>query len=433
MKLRVAVTGAHGFIGRHVVEALVAKGYIVRAIARKRNHSPYLVNERFELVYGDIRNREFLFEAMKDVNIVVHLAAAKSDEKESYETNVLGTRNLKEACEANDVSFIVHMSTMSTKIERKGAYAYTKSAADEEIKKGSIPVTIIRPSVVYGPEFTGVFGSMLKFSRLPFVPMFGNGDVIFRPIHVDDLAQMIVRLIENEKSWGGDYDAGGKEKISFKSLLKMIAHRITGKRNVHVLHVPASLGIAGARALALLTSRPPITVSNILGSTQHVVTDSEKLIRESKFVPRTLESGLAELRERYRMRKELELIYHYLLPGCLKAYPIEENEIDNYALALESRGISTPLRDIAYKPLVLGFLDAVSKLFYKSSVLQKKLHIAFILLECSPRSAQFLLPRQRSVASIMAAGFIAGMSTTIKVIGGLGLMLIPGFVKRHVN
>jgi NADH dehydrogenase len=410
----------------------VNKGYSVRAIVRRRSHSPYLIDDRVEIVYGDIRNRDFLFGTMRNVDIVVHLAAAKSDEQESHETNVVGTRNLREACEANDVSFIVHMSTMSTKIEKKGAYAYTKSAADEEIKEGSIPVTIIRPSVVYGPEFTGVFGSMLTFSRLPLVPMFGKGDVIFRPIHVDDLAEMIIRVIENKKIWGRDYDAGGKEKISFKSLLRLIAHRITEKKHVRIVHVPASVGIAGARVLGMITSRPPITVSNILGSTQHVVTDSEKLIKESKFEPRTLESGLAELKERYRTRRELELLYRYLLPGCLKAYPLEESEIDTYAIALKMRKM-LPFRKAIHMPLMLGFIDAVSKIFYKKSTLQKKLSIAFILLECSPRSAPFLLPQHRSVLSIIAASVLAGMSTTIKLIGGLGLMLIPGFVKNHVN
>lgn len=116
-QMQVLVTGASGFIGKRVVQYLYDNGYTVRALVRTK--SSFAANVPREVVVGNMKDFDSLVAATEGVYSVVHLAAAKSDESDSYETNVEGARHLVKACEINDVKSIINISTSSTKIEKQ--------------------------------------------------------------------------------------------------------------------------------------------------------------------------------------------------------------------------------------------------------------------------------------------------------------------------
>ncbi|HLC54382.1 MAG TPA: NAD-dependent epimerase/dehydratase family protein [Candidatus Nanoarchaeia archaeon] len=436
MNKPVVVTGAGGFIGKHVVQKLIDKGLRVRALIRNPEQKKYFSHSaRLEIQVGDIRNKQFILNAVRGAEIVVHLAAAKSDEADSGDINIIGSSNLITACERGKVKLIIHMSTMSTKIARKGMYASTKAASDELMRNSKILATILRPSIVYGRELSGVFGALVKFSRCPFVPVFGNGKEIFRPIHVDDLAEIVYRVISRPISWGREYDVCGPDPISFDKLIELINLKFAGNKRTRILHLPVSTGIICAQMLRIFMDKPPITESNILGSTQKAEMNLSPLFDDFDFVPRPIAKGLEEIKRDSVYTEELGMLYHYICPGTLDSTPLSEGEIERYIRAIKNKNLHmNPLSSLLIRNhWVLGPVDAASRLFYASSRLQKKLYIAFVLFECSPRSADFLLPRKARLISVMMEFLRIGFTSSVKIIIGLLLMLVPGFVKHHAN
>ena len=187
--------------------------------------------------------------------------------------------------------------------------------------------------------------------------------------------------------------------------------------------------------LRIFMDKPPITESNILGSTQKADMNLSPLFNDLDFVPRPITKGLEEIKKDSVYTEELGMLYHYICPGTLNSTPLSEGEIERYIRAIKNKNLHmSPLSSLLIRnPWVLGPVDAASRLFYTSSRLQKKLYIAFVLFECSPRSADFLLPRKARLISVMMEFLRIGFTSSVKIIIGLLLMLVPGFVKHHAN
>lgn len=409
------------------MRTLGREGYKVRAFVRKKTKFAGDV----ELVFGDLRDYDSLLKATRDVYAVIHLAAAKSDEKDSYEINVLGTKNLIEAAEENNAKRIINVSTMSTKIENKGVYAKTKDLADNILRKSKIPFTILKPSVVYGDTESGVFGSLVRFAKLPITPLIGSGKAVLRPIHVDDLAKTISIAISSQKTINREYDVGGPEEISFDGLVRRIARDVLNKKTVRIVHLPKSIGFAVASVLSAFFRKAPITKSNILGSTQETKMNVEKYFADFNFNPRKLGDGLSELRE--KVFDEARLIARYV--SCSKL-EIPDEIIDRYNKVILARGINKRrLSNLIHKtPFLLGFLDAISRLAYPRGILQNKLNIAAALIESSPESANWLLPKDRPLVEALALAARDIFRSSIKLCGGIVIYIIsPNFLKKNAK
>ncbi len=289
---KVLITGASGFIGRALCVYLRGRGYAVRALTRAS--SSWTDLDGVERVIGDMQDLESLKAATSGVDWVAHLAAAKSDEADSDKTNVLGARNLLDACRASGVGFIVNVSTQSAKLQRKGTYALTKHAADETFRESGFPVTTLRSSLVYGDLTGGVFASLVKFAKLPIIPVMGAGTAPHWPIHVEDLGRAIEIAAMRPSTRGEIYEVGGADQASTNRLLDMISERL-GRRSFK-LHIPVALGLFMAKVFSILP-RPPFTRSNVLGSNEHVTMDVARFIHDFEFTPRPLTQGLKELFE----------------------------------------------------------------------------------------------------------------------------------------
>lgn len=389
---KVAVTGASGFIGRAVIELLVRKGYSVLALSHSRKiQRKGIEREKINIASSNFEKK------LNGVDAVIHLAARKSDEKDSFRVNVEGAKNLVNACKKNKIKLIVNISTASTKIKEKGVYAKTKHLADKIIEDSGLNYLTFKPSVVYGDLENGVFGSIVKFSKLPIIPIIGSGNSAFWPIHSDDLAEFILLGMKKEKMWNKTYDIGGKEKVSFNELVGLICERIYNKK-ANIVHIPVFFGMLIASGFRM-TRKPIITKSNILGSTQNIEFYPERAIRDFNFNPRQLKAGIEELEYKYKnekIEKESWKILNYVMKYSEKK-PGKE-QIKMYLQALDFYKIDEPEK---INLDLLKYADAYSKIFRKNSLLRKKLLIASAICECSRQSAELLLPKERSLGKVL--------------------------------
>ena len=428
----ILVTGGSGFIGKPVVTHLLQAGFRVRILTRTVPKKPVQENT-VEYALGDMRDSASLLAATQDVQGVVHLAALKIDEPESVDVNVHGAQRLVDAARKNNVAYVINISSSSTKIAKKGLYASTKDAADKIIEASGVPYTTLKPSIVYGDLKSGVFGSLARFAKLPITPVVGNGKCVFWPIHVEDLAEVIARTALQETMRGKTYDVGGPEGFSINELLKKISEDLWGKKHTILVHVPARLGLLLASILERITSHAPITRSNVLGSTQDVAWDIESVYRDTEFTPRVLDIGLAQIRTELRT-EEARLVLRYISSRAPKKIEVSEALAERYCRAVRAHTITTPLPALIIGfPFLLGALDVVTKLFYPHYVLQTRLQIAGALVECDPESAVWLLPQRRSYGGLLLLFIKSGIAIAGKLLLGLLLLCIPGFVKKYAG
>jgi predicted dehydrogenase/nucleoside-diphosphate-sugar epimerase len=286
----VLVTGAAGFVGRGIVLGLLGRGWPVRGLIRTMVPGALPRNRNLELVFGDVRDLAALQRATEGVGAVVHCAGV-NDQPDSHAINVGGARNLVEACRRAHVSRVVNISTLSVKLPRKGPYAETKAEADAVLAASGLDVTTLRCSVIYGEDRGGVFGTLERFVRsLPVVPVIGDGSWRSRPIYLGDVSRAVLECLQREQTVGKVYDLGGEEEVALDDLIDRIAREYGVQRRK--LHVPMALGLGAARVLTRVMAKPPVTVSNVLGSNQDVPCDSEPAYRDLGLTPLALREGL---------------------------------------------------------------------------------------------------------------------------------------------
>lgn len=219
--MRVFVTGATGFVGGHVVEALLARGYTVRALVRRCVAVPWLFGA--EQVEGDLADAESIRSAARGSDFVVHCAAVsgRGIEADAWNTvNVRGTERVIEACCAAGVRRLVHLSTIVVHEPRPGVlldeaapfaanpggpgYVASKIAAERLVQAAPahLSVVVLRPGVVYGPRDRAAFSRIvapLSAGRLLFV---AGGHFRCHLVYVENLADAVVASIENVAATG---------------------------------------------------------------------------------------------------------------------------------------------------------------------------------------------------------------------------------------
>ncbi len=278
---KVVVTGASGFIGTALVPRLLDVGYLPRLVMRSPPVPP--PNPPVEVVQGDLTSPESLRAAVAGADSVVHLGAATSvgrlDPALAYRVNVGGATALIEACRAAGCRRIVVLSTQHVYLRRCGTYGHTKRIADALFSGSGLEVTIMRPSLVYGPGSRGVFVKLAGLlRRLPVIPVIGPGTWHLRPLYLGDLVELIVRTLKCPDASGRTYDVGGTERITYNGFLAAIC--ATLGRPCRRVHIPLSSGFALAWLLERALTNPPLTLDNVYGSLLDVPCDLRALMRD---------------------------------------------------------------------------------------------------------------------------------------------------------
>jgi NADH dehydrogenase len=271
----ILVTGASGFVGRHVVQALLSAGKDVRALVRDPKKGASLGSE---LVEGDMTDAASLRRAVEGVDAVVHLVAIRQGKQEQFQQIMVdGTRNLLAAAREAGVRRFVHMSALGTSEESKDLVPYygAKWQMELEVKTSELLHVIFRPSFVFERD-GGILPTFRKLAKLtPVTPIIGSGEQRIQPIWAGDVAAYFDKAIDLDAAMNRTFEIGGPDVVSWNEFWERLK-RVLGMRRPSV-HVPVGLMKINALLTERLPGNIPLTrdLLKMLEHVDNVVTNDE--------------------------------------------------------------------------------------------------------------------------------------------------------------
>jgi len=266
----VTVFGGSGFLGRHVVRALCRRGYRVRVAVRRPDLAGHLQPlgrvGQIHAVAANLRYPGSVEAATRDADIVVNLVGIlfEGGRQRFDSVHTFGAEAVALAAAAFGAR-LVHVSAIGADPDAPSHYARSK-AMGERLALAAMPsATILRPSILFGPEddFFNKFAAMARIA--PALPLIGGGHSRFQPVFAGDVAAAVLAAIDRPQTGGTTYELGGLEVMSFKELMQFVLATIERRR----LLVPIPFRLARTMAYflqlpsGLLGTKPPLTQDQV--------------------------------------------------------------------------------------------------------------------------------------------------------------------------
>jgi nucleoside-diphosphate-sugar epimerase len=279
-KMKALVTGATGFVGSHLADRLKEKGYDVKCTIRKTSNLRWLENKGFELVESSLNDKESLKKAVKDVDVIFHVAGLTfaKNEEEFLKGNRDGTKNLLEAAEQYNPNlkrfvFVSSQTVAGPAISLENpvheemepnpitAYARSKKVAEDVVLsyKGKIPFTICRAPAVYGPRDTAIF-AVFQTVNFGLGTLMGLNKKYISLIHALDLADGLIKAAESENAVDQTYFITSNRFYSWDQLINQIKISFKKKRilKIRLPHFVV-LTVAGiSEFFGKFSKKPPV-------------------------------------------------------------------------------------------------------------------------------------------------------------------------------
>lgn len=281
--MKVAVTGATGFVGRHVVRALLAEGHEVRCLIRSRSKASGVLPtcergegpiERLHWVLGDTAQPAALEELISGCDAVVHCIGIRRETLPSVtyaKAHPGATEAVLAATESAGTRRFVHLSALGTRPDAASAYHRSKYESEELVRHSGLDWTILRPSLIHGPD--GEFMQMVKNFVLGrtapwlFMPYFAKVEIEsgfppkppmpvsadLQPVYVEDVVQAIVRSLDCQEAIGEIYTLGGSEVLDWPSLMACVRDALPmSDHKKRIIPLPGKLMAFKAQAAQII-------------------------------------------------------------------------------------------------------------------------------------------------------------------------------------
>lgn len=255
--MKALVTGATGFVGGHVVDALLARGIEVTALVRSPARAAALRDRGVRLVPGDLHDSDALARATEGQDVIQHVAGAVAavDEAAYRRANVEGTANLLAAAARSGTPRFVQMSSgaaagpASRGVPRTAtqppapvtAYGRSKLAGEQVVRGSPLPWVILRPPLVYGPRDRDNLIKVFKLARTGLVPVFGDGTQELSAVYAPDLAEAAVLAGLEPRTAGKVYHVNHPEIVTSAGMVRAIAASM--ERRARVVGLPAAVAL----------------------------------------------------------------------------------------------------------------------------------------------------------------------------------------------
>lgn len=305
-RYRVAtVFGGAGFIGRHFIQRLARTGTIIRVATRNPGRANFLrtngtvgqivpipVNTADDAsVAAAIGGADFV------VNLIGILHEARRNTFASVHAELPG--RIGRAAGAAGTLRVVHLSAIGADAASPSAYGRSKAEGERALLEAFPEATILRPSVVFGPEdtFFNRFASMASIT--PFLPLIGGGETRFQPVYVGDVADAIMAVLNDPDTRGTLYELGGPRIYTFREVMELVLRETRRRRAL--LPVPWRLAGIMGRVLGMLPN-PPLTADQVEQlKRDNVVSTDAATLRDIAITPTAAEVILPTYFDRFRV------------------------------------------------------------------------------------------------------------------------------------
>jgi uncharacterized protein YbjT (DUF2867 family) len=248
----VTVFGGSGFLGRNVVRALAKRDYRVRVAVRRPELAGHLQPlgrvGQIHAIQANVRYPASVEAAMRDCHVAVNLVGilARSGAQTFDAVQVRGAETIAKAASAAGAR-MVHISAIGANEHSSSHYARAKAAGENAMLAALPSTTIMRPSVVFGPEdqFTNRFAALARLS--PALPLIGGGETRMQPVYVGDVATAVADAVDGKARPGATYELGGPEVLTMRQIMETILEITDRDRML----VPLPFGLAKLKAVFL--------------------------------------------------------------------------------------------------------------------------------------------------------------------------------------
>ncbi|MEO8609629.1 MAG: NAD-dependent epimerase/dehydratase family protein [Chloroflexota bacterium] len=226
----ILVTGATGFVGRQLIERLMADGRHVRCLLTEEKAVNLPWSNPPEVVIGDLLDEEALFRAVTGVHTIIHLQSGQwwGRIRDLERIELVGTRNLIAAGRAARVGRIMTISQLGASTSSAYMLLRIKGMVEEQVRSSGLAYTIIRAGLIFGDDDAFVNHIAMTMRTTPFIFLMpGRGEVVLHPLYIDDLIEAIVRSLESIDIVDTTVDFGGPEYITLEDLIRTVM-RVSG-------------------------------------------------------------------------------------------------------------------------------------------------------------------------------------------------------------
>jgi uncharacterized protein YbjT (DUF2867 family) len=301
---RTAVLGGSGFIGRYIVQRLAARGDVIPVGCRHAEEAKFLKP------LGDVGQIATLNLTIGDEQILPAFLAGngalvncvgilrESGSQTFDRVHHTGPARLARLAREAGIERFVHISAIGADSRSSSAYARTKAAGEAAVRDAFPTVTILRPSVVFGAEdqFFNRFAAMATIS--PVLPLIGGGHTRFQPVYVGDVADAVMKCLDDPTTAGRTYELGGPKVYTFRELIELVLGEIRRKRSL--VDLPFGLAAVQARLMSILPN-PPLTPDQVeLLKRDNVVSSGALTLAALGITPTAVEGVLPSYLDRFR-------------------------------------------------------------------------------------------------------------------------------------
>ncbi|HET8728134.1 MAG TPA: complex I NDUFA9 subunit family protein [Alphaproteobacteria bacterium] len=299
------VFGGSGFIGRYVVRELASRGWRVRVATRDPGRALFLkpmgAVGQIVPIFANIRDDASVTAAVAGADYIVNLVGVLYEKGKATfaATHLEGARRIARAAAEAGCERVIHISAVGASPSSDSLYARTKAAGEQAVLNAFAEATILRPSVVFGPE-DGFFNRFASIARLsPFLPLIGGGQTRFQPVYVGDVADAVMACLDRPETKGRTYELGGPKVYTFKELMELLLREINRRR----ILLPVPWSVAEVQGSILGALPKPLLTRDQVSQLRHdnVVTRGAQGLQALGITPTAVEIILPTYMDRFKI------------------------------------------------------------------------------------------------------------------------------------
>jgi len=301
---QIAIFGAGGFLGRHLMRELTKLDYRIKVATR----NPYLKGYlrplgnpgQIELIKTNIFNEEEVKQALKNCDYAINLVGIlyETRKQKFHQIHSQFPHLLSNLCNECGIKKLIHISALGVKEKHNSQYIQSKLQGEQNVKNIFKQSVILRPSLIFGPE-DKFFNTFAFYARIsPALPLIGGGKTKFAPIYCVDVGKAIVKALELNNMEPKIYELGGPENYSFKELMEVLLREIKKKRLL--INIPFNIAKFQSYFLQMLP-KPVLTVDQVeLLKYDNIISGDYPTLKDLGIEGKTIHSILPQYIYRFR-------------------------------------------------------------------------------------------------------------------------------------